>query len=84
MSPSSPRGGAGIKKLQDLTYEAAFNELEQIVAALEAEGHSLDESLNLYERGQALAAYCAGMLEKAELKVRKLGADGLAEPEGQA
>jgi exodeoxyribonuclease VII small subunit len=44
----------------------------------------LDESLSLYERGQVLAAYCAALLEKAELKVRQLSGEGLADIEGQA
>ncbi len=73
-----------LKKVEGLTYEAAFKELEGIVAALEAEGNPLDESLSLYERGQALAVHCAALLEKAELKVRQLGADGLSDFEGQA
>ena len=77
MSPS-------LKKVEGLTYEAAFKELEEIVAALESEGKPLDESLGLYERGQTLAAHCAALLEKAELKVRQLGADGLADFVGQA
>ena len=76
MSPSP-------KKIEGLTYETAFKELEEIVAALEAGGNPLEESLNLYERGQALAAHCATLLEKAELKVRQLGVDGLTDPEGQ-
>jgi exodeoxyribonuclease VII small subunit len=78
MSPTSPRTIAGTttKKVEALTYEAAFTELEAIVAALEAEGHALDESIGLYERGQTLAAHCATLLEQAELKVRQLGADG--------
>jgi exodeoxyribonuclease VII small subunit len=77
MAPSS-------KKLEELTYESAFAELEAIVAALEGESRPLDESISLYERGQVLAAYCAGLLEKAELKVRQLGGDGLTDFEGQA
>ncbi len=72
------------KKVEDLTYEAAFAELESIVAALENEGRPLDESISLYERGQALSAHCAALLEKAELKVRQLGSAGLEEFEGQA
>ena len=76
MSPS-------LKKVETLSYEAAFTELEAIVAALEAEGHALEESLGLYERGQALAAHCSALLEKAELKVRQLGPDGLTDFEGQ-
>ncbi len=77
MSPSS-------KKTEDLTYEKAFTELESIVAALEGESRPLDESINLYERGQVLAAYCSALLEKAELKVRQLSGDGLTDFEGQA
>ena len=76
MSPS-------LIKVETLSYEAAFTELEAIVAALEAEGHALEESLGLYERGQALAAHCSALLEKAELKVRQLGPDGLTDFEGQ-
>jgi exodeoxyribonuclease VII small subunit len=77
MSPSS-------KKVEDLTYEAAFTELETIVAALEGESRPLDESINLYERGQALSKHCAALLEKAELKVRQLSGDGLVEFEAEA
>ena len=77
MSPSS-------KKVEDLTYEAAFTELETIVAALEGESRPLDESISLYERGQALAKHCAALLEKAELKVRQLSGDGLVDFEAEA
>jgi exodeoxyribonuclease VII small subunit len=72
------------KKVDELTYEAAFSDLETIVSALESEGRSLDESLSLYERGQALSAHCAALLEKAELKVRQLSGDELVDFEGQA
>jgi exodeoxyribonuclease VII small subunit len=77
MSPSS-------KKMEELSYEAAFTELETIVAALEGESRPLDESISLYERGQALAKHCAALLEKAELKVRQLSGDGLVEFEAEA
>ena len=65
MSPSK-------KSSEDLTYEEAFAELEAVVEALESEQRPLNESIALYERGQALAKYCAALLEKAELKVRQL------------
>jgi exodeoxyribonuclease VII small subunit len=65
MSPSK-------KSSEDLTYEEAFTELEAVVEALESEQRPLNESIALYERGQALAKYCATLLEKAELKVRQL------------
>ena len=60
------------KPVKELTYEAAFKELETIVAALESEQRSLDESMALYERGQALVKRCAELLDKAELKVKQL------------
>ena len=77
MSPSS-------KKVEELSYEAAFTELEKIVAALEGESRPLDESISLYERGQALAKHCAALLEKAELKVRQLSGDELVDFEAEA
>jgi exodeoxyribonuclease VII small subunit len=55
-----------------LSYEQAFSELESIIAALEDEGHSLEESLALFERGQALARHCTDQLDQAELKVKQL------------
>lgn len=84
MAPASPRekSGSTAKKIETLSYEAAYKELEGIVTALETEEHSLEESLSLYERGQVLSAYCAGLLEKAELKVRQLDAEGRLDLEG--
>ena len=58
--------------MHNISYEAAFKELEEIVASLETNQQSLEESLKLYERGQALSKYCAGLLEKAELKIQQL------------
>jgi exodeoxyribonuclease VII small subunit len=73
-----------LKKVEDLTYEAAFTELETIVAALESESRALDESLGLYERGQALSKHCAALLQKAELKVRQLSGEALTDFESEA
>jgi exodeoxyribonuclease VII small subunit len=67
------------KPVEELTYEAAFAELESIVAALENEQRSLDESMSLYERGQALVKRCAELLDKAELKVRQLSGNELTD-----
>ena len=63
--------------LDQLTYEQAFTELETIVAALESDQHPLEEAVALFERGQALASYCAGLLEQADLKVQQLSAGSL-------
>lgn len=58
--------------IQSLSYEQAYAELEEIVYSLEANQKTLEESLALFERGQALAKYCAFLLDQAELKVQKL------------
>lgn len=58
--------------IQSLSYEQAYTELEEIVSSLEDNQKTLEESIALFERGQALAKYCAGLLEQAELKVQRL------------
>jgi exodeoxyribonuclease VII small subunit len=58
--------------IDQLTYEQAFTELETIVTALESDQRSLEEALTLFERGQALASYCAALLDQADLKVQQL------------
>jgi exodeoxyribonuclease VII small subunit len=63
--------------VQELTYEAALAELEEIVAALEEEQNQLDDAIKLFERGQALAARCSVLLEAAELKVKQVAGDDL-------
>lgn len=64
------------KPVDQLSYEAAFAELQTIIEALEGEQRSLDEATSLYERGQSLVKHCAELLDQAELRIRQLsGAD---------
>jgi len=72
------------KPEEELTFEEAFIELEQIVAMLEGEQGALDEAMSMFERGQYLVRRCSALLEQAELKVQKLSAHGLEEFEGEA
>ena len=58
--------------LAEMSYEQAFIELEGIVSALEGGQRPLEESLRLFERGQMLVKFCGGLLEQAELRIRKL------------
>ena len=67
------------KPIEALTYEEAFSELETIVAALESGERPLEESMTLFERGQALTKHCAGLLDKAELKVQALVGESLTD-----
>jgi len=63
------------KPVEELRYEEALSELENIVAALEGEQNSLEEAMRLFERGQALVARCGALLEAAELKVKQLAGE---------
>ncbi len=65
------------KSIEELTYEEAMVELEQIVEVLEGEQNPLEESMKLFERGQALVRQCGALLESAQLKVQKLAGDSL-------
>ena len=63
------------KPVEELSYEEALAELEEIVSALEGEQNQLEESIKLFERGQQLAAHCGVLLEAAELKVKQVAGD---------
>jgi exodeoxyribonuclease VII small subunit len=65
-------------EIEDLSFEQAFGELENTVQKLETGGLTLEQSLTLFERGQALAAHCNTLLDSAELKVRQLSPEGAA------
>lgn len=68
-----------MKEIAELSFEEAFAELEATVARLERGDLSLEESITLFERGQALAAHCNVQLDTAELKVRQLLPDSEGE-----
>jgi len=70
--------------IEDLTYEEALAELEGIVTCLEGEQNSLEESMKLFERGQALTAYCGALLEAAQLKVQKLAGEMISSFEDES
>jgi exodeoxyribonuclease VII small subunit len=58
--------------MDELTFEEAYIELERVVARLEEGATTLDEALQLYERGTVLSQYCGTVLEQAELRVHQL------------
>ena len=59
------------QKIDDMTYEQARDELVLIVAKLEAGAVTLEESLELWERGEALAVRCQHILEGARERVAR-------------
>ncbi|WP_334146165.1 exodeoxyribonuclease VII small subunit [Hyphomicrobium sp.] len=62
----------------ELSFEKALKELETIVSRLERGDVELEESITIYERGEALRGHCDRLLKEAEARVEKLtvGADG--------
>ena len=58
--------------VQTLPFEKALEELEQIVDRLERGDVALEESIAIYERGEALRARCNALLKAAELKIEKI------------
>lgn len=54
---------------EELSYEAARAELEDVVRRLETGGLSLEESLALWERGEALAKVCQDWLDGARARL---------------
>jgi exodeoxyribonuclease VII small subunit len=55
-----------------LSYEAAIEKLESIVAQIESGEIGLEESMQLYEEGTAIAARCKEILATAEQRVEQL------------
>ncbi|WP_062069677.1 exodeoxyribonuclease VII small subunit [Demequina sediminicola] len=55
--------------VNDLAYEEARDELIAIVAKLEAGAANLDDSVGLWERGEALAARCQELLDGANARI---------------
>lgn len=55
-----------------LSYEAARDELAEVVTALEAGGATLEESLTMWERGEELAKICQEWLDGARAKLESI------------
>jgi exodeoxyribonuclease VII small subunit len=64
--------------IAEMPFEVALAELEDIVDHLEKGAVALDESIRLYERGEALKKRCDELLKNAEMRIEKitLSADG--------
>ncbi|SFI48822.1 exodeoxyribonuclease VII small subunit [Albimonas pacifica] len=60
------------KPVEELSFEEAMRELEQVVDRLESGDAPLDASIALYERGAKLKAHCEAKLKAAELKVAQI------------
>jgi exodeoxyribonuclease VII small subunit len=72
MTPSADLAG--------LPFEKALAELEDIVKRLERGDVPLEDSIAIYERGEALKKHCESLLKRAETRIEKItvGPDGQA------
>ncbi len=61
---------------QPLSLEAAFEQLDSLITALEQPDNSLEDSFKAYEQGMKLVKYCSETIDKVEKKVLVLGQDG--------
>lgn len=59
-------------EISEMSFEAALDELEKIVAQLESGKAPLQESIAIYERGEALKRHCETLLKKAEARIEKI------------
>ena len=60
------------KKIEDLTYEDAFNKLQKITELLENGNVTLDDSIKYYEQGILLKNFCEKKLKDAEMKIKNV------------
>jgi exodeoxyribonuclease VII small subunit len=68
--------------IKALPFERALDELETIVKRLEEGKVPLEESVAIYERGEALKRHCEELLRKAEARVEKITLDAAGKPTG--
>ena len=65
-----------------MPFEKALAELEQIVGKLESGNVPLDDSIKIYESGEALKKRCDALLKDAEARVEKIALDAKGRPSG--
>ncbi|MET0587420.1 MAG: exodeoxyribonuclease VII small subunit [Novosphingobium sp.] len=63
-----------------LTFEDALRALEDVVRKLESGEVPLDDSISLYERGEALRRHCQARLDAAQARIERI----VAGPDGSA
>ncbi len=68
--------------IKELSFEQALKELEGIVSRLERGDVALEESIAIYERGEALRGHCDRVLKQAEARIEKLTFNADGTPQG--
>lgn len=80
MTENATNATPAATEVTELSYEEAREQLVKVVSQLEAGGVSLEQSLALWERGEALADHCEQWLEGA--RKRLAAARDQTEPQG--
>ena len=68
--------------IRAMSFEQALEALERIVDDLEKGDVALDQSIRIYERGEALKSHCDRLLKAAEDKVEKIRLSRDGKPTG--
>lgn len=71
-----------MSEIEKLSFEEAMRELEATVGKLETGEATLEESIELYERGAKLRKHCEGRLREAEERVEKITLSANGQPTG--
>ncbi len=66
----------------DMAFEDALDELEKIVRRLESGDEKLDESIKLFQRGEALKKHCEARLADARERIEKITGGEGGKPSG--
>jgi exodeoxyribonuclease VII small subunit len=66
------------KDIRAMSFEQALAELETIVDRLETGDVALEESIDIYQRGSQLRAYCDEKLKNAQARIEKITSAGAA------
>lgn len=61
---------------QDLSLEEAFGQIEDVIAHLETEEITLEESFREYNRGMQLLRHCNDAIDRVEKKVLQINESG--------
>ena len=77
-----PANGVENADIVDLPFEKALAELETIVGRLERGDVPLEESIAIYERGEALKLRCEALLQLAEARIERITLSAQGKPTG--
>ena len=68
--------------IDKLSFEDALKQLEAIVKSLETGAEPLDQSIELYQRGDRLKRHCEARLKAAQARIDQISVDAKGQPVG--